>query len=100
MANYVDLWDLLYNDQFMHRVFFAQRIAALAVIDENPSTPNHANRLDWANKCILGQLIGDQRQTMVRVCASPEVQAQGFPISDATLQTVVNGLIDFMVRIG
>jgi len=52
MATYDELYDLAEGNALIDRITSAIAIAADKVVNEDPITPNHANRLIWAKQAF------------------------------------------------
>ena len=73
-------------------------VAAYNIINEDPETSNHANRLTWAN-VMLGDdeaAVGAQVRAHVKLAIASNATLQGDPegIDDGGIQFIVNSQID------
>lgn len=95
---YLDLYKLVNDAPFQHRVQFALWRAANVVMREDVGTPNHAQRLVWAKEALRGPT---QQMTSVitRVAATGAVYNTGAAVSDDDLQAIVNGLVNDMAGV-
>ena len=76
-----------------HRAMVAVATAAVAVLNEAGSTPNHAARLAWASKA-LADPPGMARKMTFAIMANATLQTSGDTMLDSDLQFVVNSLVD------
>ena len=73
-------------------------VAAYAIINEDPATSNHANRIAWAN-VMLGDdeaAVAAQVRAHVKYAIASNATLQGDPegIDDSGIQFIVNSQID------
>lgn len=73
--------------------------AALAIIYEDPGTPNHENRLAWAKDVSerFGARSGDAERLMWFLAQNATYQAQGDAMPDTDIQVFVNGYLSFLI---
>jgi hypothetical protein len=94
MATLIERYDLQYGHTLLRqRVQVAIESAAYDVINEDPATANHANRIIWANTA----LNNPERLTAIEmslVVQNPAIAAAGDNATDGDIQFVVNGLVD------
>jgi hypothetical protein len=91
--NLQETYKLRYQDaDFKGRVIAAIAKFAQDVESEDPTTPNHANRLNYA-QMWLAQVEGTADNIMWAVVAQAPIQASGTATSDADIQGVVNGIL-------
>lgn len=100
--SYVAEYDLLVTDtNDLHKK--ANRAidkAARDVINEDPGTTNHANRLVWAVhiRKSIDNMQAMTRRWMVAVLDNATVAAAGNAATDNDVQFVVNALVDTMAN--
>lgn len=75
------------------RVTVAVATAAMAVLVESGATANHANRLVWA-KASLKDAESEAERMFWGVVGDATFQAGPGSITDAQLQSIINGLVD------
>lgn len=95
MATYAELKGEESNGILQNKVEVALWIAAEAIQQEDPGTPNHANRLKWA-KAVLRDPAG-AKDDFLRYLLAANAAATVATIqsaSDATVQTHVNNAVD------
>ena len=91
---YLGIYDLQYRHSDLRtRTQVAISNAAYNVLNEDPGTANHANRIVWANNAL------DNPERMMSlemslVVQNPTIQAEGDNAADSDIQFVVNGLVD------
>lgn len=105
MPAYVDIYDMQENANFRKQVIVASRIAADQILNEDPETANHANRIAWAQQVLgyNGVTHADIVQSMiVAVTSNPTLQqaAPNGPWPDGDIQFVVNSLVDIQASAG
>lgn len=89
-----ELYDAVVGDNdFWRQVAGACMIAAMDIKDEDPETPNHANRLLWAAS-VNENAKSMARKMVKRVVQDPTIAADVLTASDSQVQSVVNSLID------
>lgn len=73
--------------------------AALAIINEDPGTPNHENRYAWA--ISVSESFGDRQINAMRLmwlfAQDSNYQNDGDDISDADVQSFVNANLAFII---
>lgn len=94
MATLQEVYNLRYEATALKsRVVAAVAKAAQDVLNEDPSTANHANRVLWAQDA-LRDAKGAGETMMWGVVGNATIQAAGEAATDGDIQFVVNGLID------
>ena len=93
MAAYTEMHALLNNADFQNRIQIASLSAANDVLAELSSTADHTLRLKWANNVLDGTPTMTIQEVTRYVCANASVITAGATIADASLKTVVTGLI-------
>lgn len=92
-SEYCRLYDLLHSDGDLWKVAeVAVIIAALGVKYEDPSTTNHAARLEWAT-AVLDDAPAWVKANKVKVLENVTVRNAGHAAADADVQFVINGLV-------
>lgn len=87
MATYAELYNLHNNSALRNRVIIAVVVAAETVMNEDPGTANHANRLLWAsdvfanptaeaNRMFMAVLAANKDQTIAQIEAATDVAIQ------------------------
>jgi hypothetical protein len=93
--NYLGIYDLQYSHPNLRtQTQIAISNSAYNVLNEDPSTANHANRLIWANNA-LANFERMMNLEMSLVVQNPTIQAEGDNAADSDVQFVVNGLVDY-----
>ena len=94
MATLLERYDLQYTHTLLRqRTQIAIESAAYDVLNEDPATANHTNRIVWANTA----LNNPEKLTaieMALVVQNPTIAAGGDDSTDGDIQFVVNGLVD------
>ena len=92
--DYLGIYDLQYRHPDLRtRTQIAICNAAYNVLNEDPATANHANRIVWANS-VLASPERMASLEMSLVVQNATIQTQGDNATDNDLQFVVNGLVD------
>jgi hypothetical protein len=95
---YLEIYDLQYRHPDLRtRTQVAISNASYNVLNEDPGTVNHANRILWANDT----LASPEKMTnleMAMVVQNPTIQAEGDNAADSDIQFVVNGLVDYFAN--
>jgi hypothetical protein len=88
-------FQLISNSDFKGRVAIAILRAANDIRGESPTTPNHVERLQWAES-ISSYSDADAQagRFLPNVIANPTISAAGTNATDNDLIFVVNGLVD------
>ncbi len=101
MATYLQIYnfrnDVTSNANFRARVTTAVATAAMAVLNESTGTTNHANRLIWAQDALRNTATRVE-EMLWGVCGDATFQAANGSVTDAQLQTTVNGLVDTFAK--
>jgi hypothetical protein len=94
MATYLDIYNLQYTETLLRqRTQVAISHAANDVINEDPATANHANRIVWANE-VLANPERMMNLEMSLVVQNPTIETEGNNATDNDIQFVVNGLVN------
>lgn len=99
MATLLQIYNILYGDDYrplMNRTISAVLNAANAVVNEDPGTANHANRLAWSQAALASRdgLSAAADEMFVGLCSNATIQSTGNDATDNDIQFVVNSLID------
>ena len=91
--NLQETYKLRFQDaDFKGRVIAAIGKFAHNVQSEDPNTPNHANRLNYA-QTWLAQVDGIADNILWSVVSTDSIQATGTASDDTTIQAVVNSVL-------
>ena len=94
MATLLEIYNLRYEAvNLKNRTTAAIAKAATDVLNEDPGTANHANRLVWAGSALDNATAMAERM-MWGVLSNATIQANGESSTDNDIQFVVNSLID------
>lgn len=98
MASYLELYNLSLNQTMIQRMTVAVAIEAEEIRNEDPSTPNHANRVAWAKRA-LSNPDGMARQLLLCALAqnSQLTVGQIEGAGDAALQIAVSGAVHLLL---
>jgi hypothetical protein len=92
--NYDQVYAYVGNSPLLqHRAMIAVATAAVAVLNEAGSTPNHAARLAWAARALT-DVPGTAHRMLFAIMANTTLQGSGDGMLDSDLQFVVNSLVD------
>lgn len=98
MATYAELYALLNDVGVQNRVKFAFLLVARNLRSEDPATPNHANRVIFANRVFAGGL---QKVTlphqMMEVLTSPSVVINGAASTDGDIFSAATAAVPTLV---
>lgn len=95
MATYIELYGLHNDSALKNRVVVACIVAAEVVIDEDPATDNHANRLPWAASVLASPQAEATRMYWALLAANKDANVEAIrAASDAAIQTQVEAHID------
>lgn len=91
--NLQETYKLRYQDpDFKGRVVAAIARVAQGITNEDPATPNHVNRLNYA-QMWFAQLDGVAEGMLWSVVNADSIQATGTASDDATIQAVVDPIL-------
>ena len=95
MATYLELRQVSTDSDLQDKVTVAITVAANAILNEDPGTSNHANRLIWA-KDAFNNPRGLMPGVMAAVISANKdaIVANILGASDATIQTAVDAAVD------
>jgi hypothetical protein len=94
-TNYLDRYNLQYTDTLLRqRTQISIESSAHYIIGEDPSTPNHANRIIWAN-AVFGDPEAMTKAMMGAAVQNPLIYENGNEVTDAQIDQVIAPLIDF-----
>lgn len=93
MATYAEIYDLWTSSALKKRAYVAVAKAAQDVLNEDPGTTNHANRVLWATASLENPEVNASKM-MWPIVSNATVQAAGLACTDNDIQFVVNGAID------
>lgn len=101
MATYQELAQLYSVGTLREQVRVAVVDAAVRIIDEDPGTANHAERLTWAAKAIGNpDAVASQMLMGILVKNKSATVGQIQSASDAAIQTNVDDLVDAFALAG
>jgi len=90
----LDVWNLRQTAHILKaRCAAATAKAALDVLNEDPGTTNHANRLVWAKEALVNADTVAERMFW-GILQNATIAAAGDEATDNDVQFVVNSLID------
>lgn len=90
----LDVYNLKSNAEFKARIAAAVASAANDILNEDPGTTNHAERVVWA-KAAMKDAEGSAEQMLWSVVQNPTIQTNGLASSDNDIQFVVNSNVDY-----
>lgn len=95
MASYVELYGLHNDSELKNRVTVACIVAAEVVMDEDPGTTNHANRLVWAGLVLANPQLEAKRMFWALLAANKDTNLENIQAAtDAQIQSEVNAHVD------
>lgn len=90
----VDIHNLINGAPILRQRFLAARVEACwDILNENPATENHTNRMAWA-KSILDNYDAHAQEEYTRFLSNTTIQASGEDSTDNDIQFVVNSMVD------
>lgn len=81
------------ESDFWKQVAGACMTAAIDISNEDPATPNHVDRLQWA-VAVRDNAKGMAKSMLVDIVKDATIAADVDAATDAQVQSVVNSLID------
>lgn len=105
MATLLEIYDVLLSDssqELRNRVMSQVLVSANYILNEDPGTANHINRLAWAQAALLSSdaLRSASAKLYIGVCTNPTIQGSGNDASDNDIAYVVASLIDTVYAAG
>lgn len=92
--SYLEMYNLISSDgDLWRKAAIACFKAAVDVINEDPGTSNHANRVIWANQVFTDPIV-KAKEMKYGILQNATVQTLGNSTTDNDIQFVVNGLIN------
>lgn len=103
-GTYTDIVDVAAKPSFQARVNYALTIAAVNVAAEDPGTPNHVARVEFAERVLQGDysLSGAVNAVLANTTIAAESTSaeRGEGIPDGDLQFAVNSIFDALAGQG
>jgi hypothetical protein len=93
MATLAEIANLAQDESFISRIAAAIGKAATDVINEDPGTTNHANRLLWA-KAAMADIDGLASEYAWTIVQNATIQTSGVEATDNDIQFVVNSNVN------
>jgi hypothetical protein len=93
MATLIEVYSIAVNDTFRNRISSAIAKAAFDVLNENPSTPSHAERVVWAKSAMNDPITVTDYMTWT-VVQDTTIQSHGLDSTDGEIQNAVNANIN------
>lgn len=104
MATYQELFVLRNGSTgILGRFIIALERAATAVVREDPASPGHAERMEFAKRALIDEARGQHYASVIMRLAIAEnetLQNQGVAISDADIQTIINTYAPLLIAAG
>lgn len=95
MATYTELYGLHNDSALKNRVSVACIVAAEVVVNEDPATANHANRLLWAASVLASPQVEATRMYWALLAANKDMSVEDIQkVTDPQLQSQVEAHID------
>jgi hypothetical protein len=85
---------------FQGRCLAACWAAANDILVEDPQTPEHARRVNWATNVLRDKAAATPRQIAVQVLRNPTIAANPIGSTDGDIQFQVNSIIATLVTLG
>lgn len=98
MATYQELFSIIDNRDLLNKLRVAVLVSADKIRSENPTTPNHANRLAWAKDFALADPAQEARKAYRALLGANNASALSVieAATDATIQTNVDNIVDVL----
>lgn len=94
MATYLEVYNLIGNEDFTKRIKVALIHAAFGILGEPPGTPQHPRRAQWARLALQENLKIPMRIVVIQVVADPTVDGAS---SDAVLQARIDSILNELI---
>jgi hypothetical protein len=98
MATYLELHELVTNEDFGKRIQVGMWKASAGVFAEGTSVENHDIRRALARKVIMGGVQTPPRIIAVGIVQVPTIFAAGAAATDAQIQTAVDNLFTIFAQ--
>ena len=85
---------------FQGRCLVALWIAAESIVNEDPQTPNHQARMDWARTAQQGKLAITPSNLAQAVLRNTTIATDPVAASDGDIQFQVNSILDWLLLQG
>jgi len=95
MATYEQIYDIWAGDKLKKEIVISVVKAAQDVLNEDPGTTNHANRVLWANQALEDPYLWGTKMS-VAVIVNATVQSGTY--TDGDVQFLVNSVIDMFAN--
>lgn len=100
MATYEEIYTLAESNSLIDRVAVAITIAADTIVNEDPATVNHANRVVWAKSVFVNPKSQAKAFWYAMLAANNTASVAAInSASDATIQTAVNNVVDIFAGV-
>lgn len=95
MATLMEIDGLVLGAPTLFQRFRAARLkAAWDIMNEDPGTTNHADRVTWANSIIADYESSDVQSEYRLFLSNTTIQTSGISSTDNDIQFVVNSFVD------
>lgn len=98
--SYSDIFAAANDATFQGRCLVAAWTSAQAIKTEDPATPDHQARKDWADRMLADRPNITPRQLAMQVLRNPVIAAAPAAADDGALQYQVNAIIGDLIAIG
>jgi hypothetical protein len=98
--SYATVWAAVNDATFQGRCKVAVWIAAGNILTEDPQTPNHAARLNWARTAQADRLAITPQNLAQAVLQNATIAANPTAASDGDIQFQVNSVVDWLISVG
>jgi hypothetical protein len=97
---YADIFNAATDSMFQGRCQVAAWIAAQNIISEDPQTPDHPARINWAINILRDTASITPKQLAMQVLRNATIAGNPGASSDGDIQFQVNSLVADLVVIG
>lgn len=101
MATYAQMFVMRQSPELLARFVIAVEKAAYDITNEDPATPQHAQRIAFARRILMddaGAQKWARRALCLAVVSNQALQDNGNAVTDSDVQFIVNSIIGLLPR--
>ena len=98
--SYLTIYSAANDSDFQGRCQVAVWHAAQDISAEDPATPGHTMRKNWAERVLADKAALTKRQLAIQVLRNGSIAADPATAPDDAIQFQVNSIIDSLILIG
>jgi hypothetical protein len=97
--NYLDIHNLSQSQDMQNRTGISCLKTAQFILSEDPTTPDHDKRVNWANWVMQNPSpsMMPSQQAFTYVCLDPTIQAGGTTATDEQISATVSAALPFLI---